>query len=70
MGDIFMAKKKKNKEQVSLAEAVRTNAQQIDFQAYDRNFNPDYSDVIKDLKRIGILASVFFVILIGLSFVL
>jgi hypothetical protein len=31
-------------------------------------FNPDYSDVIKDLKRIGILAGVFFAVLVGLSF--
>jgi len=31
-------------------------------------FNPDYSDVIKDLKRIGMLAGVFFAVLIGLSF--
>ena len=34
------------------------------------DFNPDYSDVIKDLKRIGILAGIFFALLIGLSFVL
>jgi hypothetical protein len=33
-------------------------------------FNPDYTDVIKDLKRIGILAITFFVILVALSFVL
>ena len=33
-------------------------------------FNPDYTDVIKDLKRIGILAVTFFVILVALSFVL
>ncbi len=33
-------------------------------------FNPDYSYVIKDLKRIGILAGLFFALLIGLSFVL
>ena len=33
-------------------------------------FNPDYSYVIKDLKRIGILAGTFFVILIALSFIL
>lgn len=33
-------------------------------------FNPDYSDVIKDLKRIGTLALTFFVILIVLSFIL
>lgn len=32
------------------------------------DFNPDYSYVIKDLKRIGTLAGIFFVILIGLSF--
>jgi len=33
-------------------------------------FNPDYSYVIKDLRRIGILAGSFFVILIVLSFFL
>ncbi len=33
-------------------------------------FDPDYSDVIKDLKRIGLLAVVFLAILIALSFVL
>ncbi len=31
-------------------------------------FNPDYSVVKKELKRIGILAGGFFVILIALSF--
>ncbi len=35
-----------------------------------RTFNPDYSYVIKDLKRIGIIAGSLFVILIGLSFFL
>lgn len=34
------------------------------------DFNPDYSDVIKDLKRIGSLAGFFFIVLITLSFVL
>ncbi len=33
-------------------------------------FNPDYSAVKKDLKRIGLLAGSFFVILIVLSFIL
>ena len=33
-------------------------------------FNPDYSDIITDLKRIGVLAGSFFVILIALSFFL
>lgn len=36
----------------------------------DKEFNPDYSPVIKDLKRIGILAGTFFMVLIGLSFFL
>jgi hypothetical protein len=35
-----------------------------------REFNPDYSYVIKDLKRIGIIAGSLLVILIGLSFIL
>ncbi len=33
-------------------------------------FNPDYSYVLNDLKRIGILAGSFLVILIILSFIL
>lgn len=33
-------------------------------------FNPDYSYVVKDLKRIGTLAGTFFVILIVLSFII
>jgi len=36
----------------------------------DYDFKPDYSATIKDLKRIGILASSFFVVLIILSFFL
>lgn len=36
----------------------------------EREFNPDYSHVVKDLRRIGILAGGFFVILIALSFFL
>lgn len=37
---------------------------------FEREFNPDYTPVIKDLKRIGTLAGTFFVILIALSFFL
>ena len=33
-------------------------------------FNPDYSQVKSDLKRIGILAGSFFVLVIALSFFL
>jgi hypothetical protein len=31
-------------------------------------FNPDYTPVIRDLKRIGVLAGIFIAILIGLAF--
>jgi hypothetical protein len=34
------------------------------------SFNPDYSYVIKDLRRIGILAGSFILILVALSFFL
>lgn len=33
-------------------------------------FNPDYTYVVKDLKRIGVLAGSFFIILIALAFIL
>ena len=36
----------------------------------DRDFNPDYSYVRKDLKRIAALAGTFFAILIALSFII
>jgi len=38
--------------------------------SYSQSFNPDYSNVIKDLKRIGTLAGIFFIVLIVLSFFL
>jgi hypothetical protein len=34
------------------------------------DFNPDYTDIISDLKKIGILASSFIAILIILTFFL
>jgi len=34
------------------------------------DFNPDYSQTIKDLKRIGALAGTFFVVLVIISFFL
>lgn len=33
-------------------------------------FNPDYTNIKRDLKRIGVLAAGFFIILIALSFFL
>ncbi len=53
-----MAKKSKIRKTVSAPRAVAAPAE----------FNPDYSNVKHDLKRIGTLAGVFFAILIILSF--
>lgn len=36
----------------------------------EREFNPDYAPVIKDLKRIGMLAGGFFSVLVILAFFL
>ena len=33
-------------------------------------FKPDYAYIVKDLKRVGMLAGSFFVILIALSFII
>jgi hypothetical protein len=38
--------------------------------ASSTEFNPDYSQTIKDLKRIGILAGTFFTVLVIISFFL
>ncbi len=36
----------------------------------EQEFNPDYTEIKNDLKRIGLLAGMFLAILIVLSFVL
>jgi len=36
----------------------------------DQDFNPDYSYIIKDLKRIGVLAASFIALLLVLSFLI
>jgi len=38
--------------------------------SYSTEFNPDYTFVKQDLKRIGTLAVIFFVVLVVLSFFL
>jgi hypothetical protein len=38
--------------------------------SFATDFNPDYSQTIKDLKRIAILAGIFFTVLIVLAIVL
>ena len=37
---------------------------------YEREFNPDYSQTVKDLRRIAVLAGTFISLLVILSFFL
>jgi hypothetical protein len=50
--------------------AARTSGFTSSARSADKEFNPDYSYVIKDLKRIGVLAGIFFSALVILSFFL
>lgn len=64
---------KKSKRQKSRLAAAATTAPAIESlpnRSSEREFNPDYSYVIKDLKRIGILAGTFFAVLIVLAIIL
>ena len=64
-------KRQSRKSQATIAKAPsRINSGPSVTAATSSEFKPDYSQTIKDLKRIGILAGTFFVILIGLSFIL
>jgi hypothetical protein len=42
----------------------------ISTRSFTTEFNPDYSQTVKDLKRIALLAGSFFVLLVILAFVL
>ncbi|HJS19015.1 MAG TPA: hypothetical protein VJ785_09700 [Anaerolineales bacterium] len=55
-----MAKRTKRTTTVSVTPAASSRTE----------FNPDYSDVKKDLKRIGTLAGFFITVLMILSFIL
>jgi len=62
-----MSKKRKRKIQsrAAISSGTRASAGKI-----PDNFNPDYTYVKKDLRTIGILASIFITILVVLSFIL
>lgn len=57
----------KSENTVSTQSAVSTSARS---RLTSTDFNPDYTDIKSDLKRIGILAGSFFGVLIILSFFL
>lgn len=66
-----MAKKnRRQSRKTTTAQSTGTVKTASNGQSGEQGFNPDYSYVIKDLKRIGILAGSFFVVLIALTFFL
>ena len=58
-----MAKKKKRK----VSSAIKVGSKGTRVAASDE-FNPDYSDIKRELKRIGLLAGSFITLLVILSF--
>jgi len=72
------SKKKQIRKTPQAAASVTASASKVSLsstsglagRSYETEFNPDYSQTIKDLKRIGILAASFFGVLIVLAFIL
>jgi hypothetical protein len=65
-----MAKKSKRQVNRSSGRPVAPLVTGESTRSFDRDFSPDYTHVIPDLKRIGTLAASFLVVLIILSFIL
>lgn len=64
-----MSKKRKRSSRASSTAQSRT-ASSSSSKSLREEFSPDYTYVIKDLRRIGTLAGSFFLILVVLSFIL
>ncbi len=65
-----MAKKNKYSARRRTKGSAPSNATVSQTVKVEKEFNPDYSQTKKDLRRIGTLAGTFFFILIVLSFIL
>jgi len=66
-----MSKKNRKKYRNKMEAAARNHAVVVNpMSQRSSEFNPDYSYVIKDLKRIGTLAIFFLTVLVVLSFIL
>ena len=65
-----MPKKSKRQSRRSSSTTRVTTPVAASANTYEKEFNPDYSNTIKDLRRIGILAGSFITILIVLAFFL
>ncbi len=62
-----MSRKRQSRKSKRQRSTISATSGQRASRAAAEEFNPDYSQTIKDLKRIGILASTFFVVLVALS---
>lgn len=58
------------KSKKSYKQIIKSQESTTGLTARSAEFNPDYTDVKRDLRRIGVLAVTFFIILIALSFIL
>jgi hypothetical protein len=66
-------KSKKQTRKVSRSAAeinITDSAPLTSSRSFSAEFTPDYSQTIKDLRRIGILAGSFFAILVALAIIL
>ena len=61
---------KKDKRSVSRGTEAQSQVTSRGRVSVSSEFNPDYTYIINDLKRIGTLAVIFLVVLVALSFVL
>jgi hypothetical protein len=59
--------RKSKRQRSSVSDTPRSSSSRA---SVSTEFNPDYSQTIKDLKRIGLLAGTFFTILLVLAFFL
>jgi hypothetical protein len=65
-----MAKKTKRTVRRDVSTVVEKSSTDILAGSRPAGFNPDYHIVIRDIRRVGILAGSFIVILVALSFFL
>jgi len=70
MGKKSRASRRSSRTVPPSATPVKTNGVSTSVKPFERDFSPDYTPVIMDLKRIGALAGTFFILLVVLSFFL
>ncbi len=56
--------------EINRSQMYDSGSKSRNLKTYEPEFKPDYSQTLKDLRRIGTLAGLFFLVLIVLSFFL